>query len=309
MYRFAVTGAPEGVPADLVLRLAPQPDMAAKEIAVQQAAATAGVPTPAIRLAGPSGGPLRDAWSVMDFAPGAPLLASLDGLAALPRVPGIARRLPRELAVCAAAIHALDPAPIQTAAHFAAPTTALTVDELIPHLRAGAEAAGNRDLLAALDRLVARRPAEVAPVLCHGDLHPLNLLADGDTVTVLDWTAAVVAPASYDLAWTWLLLRFPPMIVPAALRSAVDAAGRFLADRFLRAYRSAAPASRLDDLDWHRGLHSCRVLIDLALWEAQEDPRAETHPSRLMAPGATTLLAAAAGRPSRPRPTLALWPW
>ena len=162
----------------------------------------------------------------MDFAPGAPLLASLDGLAALPRVPGIARRL-RELAVCAAAIHALDPAPIQTAAHFAAPTTALTVDELIPHLRAGAEAARNRDLLAALDRLVARRPAEVAPVLCHGDLHPLNLLADGDTVTVLDWTAAVVAPASYDLAWTWLLLRFPPMIVPAALRSAVDAAGRF----------------------------------------------------------------------------------
>jgi hypothetical protein len=85
-----------------------------------------------------------------------------------------------------------------------------------------------------------------------------------------------VAPVSYDLAWTWLLLRFPPMIVPAALRSAAD-------------------ASRLDDLAWHRGLHSCRVLIDLALWEAQEDPRAQTHPSRLMAPSATTLLAAAAG--------------
>src|SRR4029453_13650178 len=83
MFRLAVAGTPEGVPSDLVLRIVPHAEMGAKELAVQRAAAEAGGPTPAVRLTGPSGGPLGGAWAVMDFAAGAPLLAGLDGAAAV----------------------------------------------------------------------------------------------------------------------------------------------------------------------------------------------------------------------------------
>ena len=299
MLRLTVRGVPEGVPEDLVLRLAPHPEMAAKEIAVQRVAAAAGVATPAIRMTGRAGGCLGEAWAVMDFASGAPLLASLDGLAALPRLPGIARRLPVELAAAMATIHLVDPEPVSVAVREVAPGTSLSVDELLPHLRVGAEASNRPDLVESLDRLVDVRPAERSLVLCHGDVHPLNVLVDGDVVTVLDWTGAVVAPPSYDVAWTWLLLRFPPLAVPSAVRPVVDRAGQMLAGRFLRSYRSQAPTSDLSDLDWHRALHGCRVLIDLALWEATGDPRAKTHPARLSAPGASQLVAKVTG------PTLA----
>jgi aminoglycoside phosphotransferase (APT) family kinase protein len=290
MFRLDVRGTPAGVPADMVLRLAPHPEMAAKEVAVQRAAAAAGVPTPAIRLSGPAGGPLGEAWAVMDFAPGAPLLADLDGAAAVRRLPEIARRLPAELASAMATIHQLDAAPVVAAVREVAPNTTLTVDELLPHLEAGASTAGRPDLARSVERLVDTRPAERDPVLCHGDVHPLNLLVDGDRVTVLDWTAAVVAPAAYDVAWTWLLLRFPPVVLPGPLRPAVGAAGRLLAARFLRAHRSVEPAADPADLDWYRTLHAARVLVDLALWEAEGDERAATHPGRLMAPGAQRVL-------------------
>ena len=173
------------------------------------------------------------------------------------------------------------------------------VDELLPHLRSGAETSERPDLVESLDRLVEVRPDERSLVLCHGDVHPLNLLVDGDDVTVLDWTAAVMAPPSYDVAWTWLLLRFPPLAVPSVLRPAVDRVGRMLADRFLRAYDAEMASPDLRDLNWYRALHGCRVLIDLALWEAAGDPKAETHPTRLTAPGASQLVAQVTG------PTLA----
>ncbi|MGP0027049.1 MAG: phosphotransferase, partial [Streptosporangiaceae bacterium] len=38
-------------------------------------------------------------------------------------------------------------------------------------------------------------PARPAPdVICHGDLHPFNLLRDGARVTLLDWSTALLAP-------------------------------------------------------------------------------------------------------------------
>ena len=158
MYRLQVSGTPAGVPADLVLRVVPHPEMGAKELAVQRAAADAGVDTPAVRLSGPEGGPLGGAWAVMDFAAGAPLLAGLDGSAAIRRFPGIVRRLPRQLAETMAAIHRVDPAPMERAVREAAPGVALSVEEVEPHLRTAAEAVGEPKLQAALDALDRRRP-------------------------------------------------------------------------------------------------------------------------------------------------------
>jgi aminoglycoside phosphotransferase (APT) family kinase protein len=110
--RLRLTGAPHRVPDDVVLRVVPHPEMGAKEIAVQAAAAGAGASTPIIHLTGPAGGPLGDAWAVMDLAPGDPLLAGLDGATALRHLPRILARLPAQLADTMAAVHHIDPAPV-----------------------------------------------------------------------------------------------------------------------------------------------------------------------------------------------------
>jgi aminoglycoside phosphotransferase (APT) family kinase protein len=301
--RLRLTGVPDHVPDDVVLRVVPLPEMGAKEIAVQAAVAEAGAPTPTIYLTGPAGGPLGDAWAVMDLAPGDPLLAGLDGAAALRDLPRILARLPARLADTMSAVHQIDPAPVMRRVRAVAPTVALTVDELWPHLRSGAELTERRDLVDALDALAHQAPPQGDVVLCHGDLHPFNLLRDGDRISILDWTAALVAPPAYDVALTRLLLRYPPLAVTPALRPIIGAGARALARRFVRRYRHSNPTADLTNLDWYTGLHATRVLIDLATWHSTGDARATDHPWTLIAPGAVTELARITGLGlNRPKP-------
>jgi aminoglycoside phosphotransferase (APT) family kinase protein len=295
MAHLRLAGQPEGVPDDVVLRVAPDPAMGVKELAVQRAAHDAGIVTPRIHLSGASGGPLVGAWSVMDLAAGEPLIGDLDGVAAIRRLPSLFRLIPHHLADTMAAIHRIDAAGVVDRVRAVAPSVSLTVDELWPHLRVASDALADEALAGALDRLQDSQPAPRGAVLCHGDLHPLNLLVDHGTVTVLDWTAAIVAPAAYDVAATWLLLRHPPLVAPAALRPAIGAGGAVLARRFVRSYRHAAPAAPLRDIEWYVGLHAVRVLIDLARWRRDGDARAEHHPWRLVAGGAADALQRASG--------------
>jgi aminoglycoside phosphotransferase (APT) family kinase protein len=290
-----LTGTPDHVPEEVVLRVVPHPEMGAKEFAVQAALADAGAPTPTVHLTGPAGGPLGDAWAVMDLAPGDPLLAGLDGTAALRNLPRILARLPAQLADTMAAVHRIDPGPVVQRARAVAPDVALSLDELWPHLRTGAELIGRKDLTEALDVLADQPPPPGETVLCHGDLHPFNLLRDGDRITALDWTGALVAPPAFDVALTRLLLRYPPLASPAALRPVIGAGAAVLARRFVRHYRRANPAADLTNLDWFTGLHATRVLLDLATWQNTGDPRASDHPWNLIAPGAATELTRTTG--------------
>ena len=303
IFHLRLTGTPDDVPDDVVLRVVPHPEMGAKEAAVQAALAEAGAPTPTVHLTGPAGGPLGNAWAVMDLAPGEPLLAGLDGAAALRTLPRLLTRLSAQLADTMAAIHRIDPGPLVARVRAAAPTVALSLDELWPHLRAGAELTGRNDLIDALDTLADHAPLPGKDVLCHGDLHPFNLLRDGDRITVLDWTGALVAPPAFDVALTRLLLRYPPLAAPPALRPVIGAGAAVLARQFVRRYRRANPAADLTSLDWYTALHATRVLLDLATWQSSDDPRATTHPWNLIAPGAATELTHITGielNPSKP---------
>jgi aminoglycoside phosphotransferase (APT) family kinase protein len=301
-----LTGTPDDVPGDVVLRVVPHPEMGAKETAVQAALAEAGAPTPTVHLSGPAGGPLGDAWAVMDLATGDPLLAGLGGAAALRSFPRILARLPAQLADTMTAVHRVDAAPVIERVRAVAPTVALTIDELWPHLHAGAEQAGRHDLVDALDTLARDTPPQDDVVLCHGDLHPFNLLRDGDRITVLDWTGALIAPPAFDVALTRLLLRYPPLAAPPALRPVIGAGARALARRFVHRYRKANPTADLTNLDWHTALHATRVLIDLATWQTTGDPRADDHPWNLIAPGAATELTRITGIvPNPPEPAQA----
>lgn len=295
MWRARVIGQPEPMPAEVVVRFAPHRDMGAKEAEVQRAVAALGFRTPRVWLSTPAAPPVDGWWAVMDFAPGAPLLAGLHGAAVLRRAPSLARRLPVQLAEVMASLHRLDPQPITDAVHPAAPEVAWTVPDVVGQLRLGAEVSGRADVADALDHLATCTPSPARPVICHGDLHPFNVLDDADGLTLLDWTGALLADPCFDIALTELLLANPPLPLPAPLTPVAGAAGKVLARRFVTAYQRANPSVSLAELGWFRALHSARVLIDDTRLRAEHGPAAGGHPLHLVAPAAAHHLATATG--------------
>ncbi len=281
-----------GLPEELVLRLAPDATLAEWEVTVQSGVAAQGYPTPRIHSSytAPTAG--ERAWYVMEFAAGAPLIGNLSGARAIRSLPRLATSLPDTLARAAADLHRLDPEPIAAALADIAGHT-VGVDGLVDRYRKRADELGHVALQRTLTRLVATMPGVQPNVICHGDLHPFNVLSLGNKWVVLDWTPSQVAHPAYDLAFTHLLLANPPLALPRAVRPIVNAAARRLAKRFLTTYRTLGPYPiDPDTFEWFRTLQACRIMIDLAGWEADGTLAVRArHPWLLMRPAITPLLA------------------
>jgi aminoglycoside phosphotransferase (APT) family kinase protein len=260
-----------GLPGRVVLRLAPDADLAAWETTFQTAVAAQGYPTPAVRASDFTRAAGSRAWCVMDHAEGTPLLAGLSGLRALAALPRLATALPDTLARAAADLHRLDPEAVETALSRATDRT-IGVDGLLDHYLTRARDLEDTPLQRAVERLANTRPDPNRRVVCHGDLHPFNILATSDRMIVLDWTAGQIAHPAYDLAFTHLLLANPPLDTPRPLRRVINVAARRVANRFIATYRKMSPHPiETDTLDWYRSLHACRILTDLAGWRAAGD--------------------------------------
>ncbi len=254
------------LPKRAVLRIAPEAALAEVETAIHRAVAAQGFPTPAIIADGhdESGG---RRWVLMEFASGEPLLAGLSGLHALVRLPAIARQLPATLAMVAADLHALDVGPVTTALASLADTRC-GIDGLLASHAATAEVTGDHALAHVVARVVASRPKLGTPVICHGDLHPFNVLrTDDGTLNVLDWTAARVTDREYDIAFTAMLLSNPPLQAPKGVAPLIGAAARRLARTFVRDYERATSVT-VDPrrFEWFTDLHGLRVLSEVAWW-------------------------------------------
>ena len=255
------------LPAQVVLRLAPDAQAAARETVVQAAVAAQGYPTPRIHVSDTGRGDLR-AWSVMDFAKGQPLLAGLDGLRALTSLPRLATGLPDTLARVAAELHRLDPEPVESELDTLVAGSA-GIDGLLEHYIGHANVLPDPPLRRLVERVAATRPDSTLRVICHGDLHPFNVLANGDQHVVLDWTAARIAHPAYDLAFTRLLLANPPLHAPRPLRPVINVAARRIAKRFLATYTKLSPHPiDADILAWYHSLQACRILLDIAGWRS-----------------------------------------
>ena len=264
-----------GLPGRVVLRLAPDAQLAAWETTFQAGVAEQGYPTPTIRSSDFTPAGIGRAWSVTDHADGAPLLGGLSGLRALRSLPRLATGLPDTLARAAADLHRLDPQPIETAL-IAATDRTIGVDGLLDHYLARARDLGDAPLQRTLERLASTRPDPQLRVVCHGDLHPFNVLADGSRTMVLDWTAGQIAHPAYDLAFTHLLLANPPLDAPKPVRPIINATARRVANRFITTYRKLGPHPiAAYTLDWYRSLHACRIMTDLSAWRAEGE--LETH--------------------------------
>ena len=264
---FRLAEAPDGWPRDLVLRLMPDPATAAKETAIQSVVAEQGFPTPPVRLSGDPHEGFGRAFMIMDRAAGGPLLGGLDGGRAILSLPALIRRLPSALADSMAELHRLDPEAVRE--RLSRPGAPDLPKHLVD-LERSATAYSRGDLAAAARWLTAHPPPPIPNVICHGDLHPFNLLVSetGD-ITVLDWSAARLAPPLFDVAFTNLLLAEPPIAVAPWLQPLVRRAGRFLARRFRRAYsRRSGVTIDSASLRWHEGATCLRALVEVAGWVA-----------------------------------------
>lgn len=268
MWILTLTKQNNVLPSRVVLRLAPDAQHAAWETTFQAGVAEQGYPTPAIHASDFSPHGSGRAWCVMDHAHGTPLLGGLSGFRALRSLPRLATGLPDRLARAAADLHRLDPDPIERAL-IRVTGRGVGVDGVLEHYRNRARDLAESPLQRTLERLATTRPDPRVRVVCHGDLHPFNILANGDQSVVLDWTAGQIAHPAYDLAFTHLLVANPPLNAPKPLRPVINAAARRMADRFITTYRRISPHPiESDTLDWYRTLQGCRILTDVASWRA-----------------------------------------
>jgi aminoglycoside phosphotransferase (APT) family kinase protein len=299
---FSLANPPDGWPAELVARLMPDPGTARKETIVQSAVAAAGFPTPLVRASGGPDGGLGRAFMVMDVAAGKPALSGLDGGLTPAAVLRLLRQVPQLLATSMARLHALDPGLVRGELEQVREVP-VTLDGLLCALARFAAEFGRPDLAGAARWLADHPPGAAPDVICHGDLHPFNLLADGDRVTVLDWSTALLAPRAHDVAFTSLLLSEPPLRVPGWQRPLVRVSGRLLARRFLRGYlRQTATTVEPGELRWHQAVVCLRALTEAASWVHQgvADERAG-HPWLMCGPAFARRLTTLTGAPVRAR--------
>jgi aminoglycoside phosphotransferase (APT) family kinase protein len=292
---FSLAEPPAGWPHELVARLMPEPFMARKESVIQRDVAAAGFPTPVVRdVGGPEDG-LGRAFMIMDRAPGAPLLSGLTGAGALAQGRAFFKEIPRLLASTMARLHALDPGPVRTELESAGVNT--SVGGMLRIFRELATDNERPDLAEAAQWLI-DHPARPAPeVICHGDLHPFNLLADGDRVTLLDWGSALIAPRSYDVAFTSMLLAEAPLQVPDWARPVVRWLGRRVAGRFVRSYQRSAGVSVIPaQVKWHQAAICVRALTEVSRWvRAGELAAHPSHPWLVVGPAFAARISATTG--------------
>jgi aminoglycoside phosphotransferase (APT) family kinase protein len=81
--------------------------------------------------------------------------------------------------------------------------------------------------------------------ICHGDFHPLNILADKNQPTgVIDWANAVIAEPAMDVGSAIANMSAVPLPLPWALRVTAHAIIGAVLRRYERTYRALRP---LDD--------------------------------------------------------------
>jgi aminoglycoside phosphotransferase (APT) family kinase protein len=301
LFAFSLANPPAGWPGELVARLMPNPGSARKETIVQRAVAAAGFPTPFVRAAGGPDDGLGVAFMVMDRAPGGPALSGLDGLSPA-AVPRLLRQIPDLLATSMARLHALDPDLVRGELKQVRDVP-VTVPGLLAALARFAGDFGRTDLVDAARWLADHRPGPSPDVICHGDLHPFNLLADGDRVTVLDWSTALLAPRAHDIGFTSLQLSEPALRVPGWQRPLVRMFGRVLARRFVRDYqRQAAVTVEPAEVRWHQAVVCLRALTEVASWVHEGAAGAHAgHPWLINGPVFARRLTSLTGAPVRAR--------
>jgi aminoglycoside phosphotransferase (APT) family kinase protein len=297
IYTFALADAPRGWTGDLVLRVMPDRDVAVKETAAQRELAAQGYPTPAVLVSGCDEA-LGGAFMIMPRAPGRPPLGALHFGRALLELPRTVRHLPDLLARTAHQLHSIEPTPIRAAlADAGIDASRLGANPYLNTIARAAQTAG-RGFVEFADWFQQQPTRQRAnDVVCHGDLHPFNLLVTADgQVTVLDWSNANICARELDIGFTAALLRCAPIRVPAPFRPAIRRVANHLAERFITSYAATTTPLDREALRRFEALQYARCLAETALGRA--DPAGVVgadHPFEVSASDMTRQLTAITG--------------
>ena len=282
IYGFELSDPPADLCGPLVLRVIPNPDVGARETIVQRGVADQGYPAPRVVLDGLDDA-LGGAFMVMERVDGVQLLTGLGIGGALLRLPKTIRRVARLLATATLQLHSLDAQPIADALRSAGiDVGVLGVEARFTEIRDAlrSPATGFESLLAWLQD---RRPAMTPAVVCHGDIHPFNMLVnDDESFSVLDWTNGNLCRREYDVGFTAALLHCAPISVPRLAEPALRAVTGALARRFVDTYRRSASVN-LEVVDWFEVLQYGRCLAAVATAPIDDPIIGPTHPFRLSA--------------------------
>jgi aminoglycoside phosphotransferase (APT) family kinase protein len=282
IYGFQLADPPAGVSGPLVLRVMPDRDAGLRETIVQRAVADQGYPTPRVLLGGFDerlGGP----FMVMERVDGAQLLEGLNIGRALLTLPKTLRRLAHQLSSATLQLHDLDPRPVSDAFDAAG----VDIGSLGPEARLAEIRNAARSTGAGFDALLAwleaRRPVFTPVVVCHGDIHPFNMLVTEDgSFTMLDWTNGCLCRREYDVGCTAALLQCAPLQVPRIAQRSLGAFTGALARRFVATYLRSAPIN-LDVVEWFEILQYGRCLAAVVTAPIDDPIIGQAHPFRISA--------------------------
>lgn len=279
--RFSGSALPDEWREPLVARVKRSPGdvrIARREAAIQEWCTDAGYPCPRIIAVFDPGGLLDVPVQLMELVPGS------TALTAMTSSPWTTPRLLGRLAGLQARLHELDPTgfPIDGKSEDLA-------ERRLGLVRTTVAETHDPDLARGLERvetLLARlRSAPV--VACHGDFHPLNVLTDGDSSWVLDWTDAGLGDRHGDVARTTLLFRLASIVATGRKeRAALRVAGPWMARRYQRDYERHAPLDHARLALWEpvHLLHGWSQVVGLhsgQFSDGESDDRTSTVPAAL----------------------------
>jgi aminoglycoside phosphotransferase (APT) family kinase protein len=257
IFGFSLAHAPAHLGAQLILRLgrpAADPMRFVLEAVVQNALAAMAFPAPRVHLTQPSKAVLGGPFLIMQRLAGRPLAHDVEGLGAdsslleklrgIAGLPSIFRRISTTWAETQIQLHDLAPGPVLKAVSDAGlDERIITFDGQLARLSAAITAAGLSELMPVMSWLEANHPGRPQRAcICHGDFHPLNIMADAGRITgVIDWANVVVAQPEMDVGSAIANISTAPFAVPASLRPVLRLVIRSALGSYLRAYRIRRP--------------------------------------------------------------------
>ena len=275
IFAFRLTGAPPAYNGPLILRLLAahhDPSRALRERAIQNALAAHGYPAPRVLLASADSTPLGGAFLIMERLDGQPL----------PKVS--IRVMARVVAELQARLHDLDAvAFLRAVTRQGLDPKSFTFDAYLAQLADRASRRRLDGLTPGLEWLARGRPPRPElRAVCHGDLHPYNILmADGRVTGVLDWPHAIVADPAFDVATTLVILQLVPMELAGLarpLRWLATAARPLLVGGYLRHYRRRRLVDR-EKLAYYEAAACMKALVRAG--ELRGGETGETAPNAL----------------------------
>jgi aminoglycoside phosphotransferase (APT) family kinase protein len=260
IFGFTLDRAPPPLVGPLILRLGradTDPGRVKLETVVQNTLADMGFPAPRVMVTESDPSVLGGPFLVMTRLSGQTLAHGIEGFGAgtslvgqlqlLFNLPAILARTIDQWVDIQIRLHQLPAEPLLRAVTAAGiDAQAIIFEGQLARLRTIVERSALTGLEPGLAWLDDRRPPQPRKAaICHGDFHPLNILADRNQLTgVIDWANAVIAEPAMDVGSAIANISAVPRSLSWGLRAAADALISAALRRYESAYRALRP---LDD--------------------------------------------------------------